>query len=254
MSWKSRLRSKHGALERQMPYLLSAVRIQLDRRLAVLGDLALSHDEFLELFVAPEHRRGFMEVAQLVNDDYTRIGRVMYELELYGVVALEITLKELDGIKPPFLPSSVTGCIIPLGELCVPVTSEVTGCNARICSWTKDRYELGLEFGRVKRVLEQLNKRLRTPEQVRYYLPAIRTLCKEHPSLQDFANEIAEVKCARPPPLPVELRDACRVVAATITASSLIETTERIQKHYPVQLQFLYAPERPSPIGQIEVM
>ena len=171
----------------------------------------------------------------------------MCEFSDYGTVALEITLKEFDGVKPPF---------IPLGALRVPVPSEVTGCSsARICSWVKDRYELGFEFGRVKRVLEQLNKRLRTPEQVRYYLPAIRTLCKEqYPTLQDFANEIAEVKCERPPPLPVELRDACRVVAATITASSLIETTERIQKHYPVQLQFLYAPERPSPIGQIEVM
>jgi len=249
MSWRSRLRAKHGALERQMPYLLSAVRIQLDRRLAVLGDLALTHDEFLELFVAPEHRRGFMEVAQLVNNDYTRSGRVMYDHPDYGTVALGITLKEFDGIKPPF---------IPLGVLRVPVTTEVTGCNSAhttICSWVKDRYELGFEFGMVKRVLEQLNKRLRTPEQVRYYLPAIRTLCKEqYPTLQDFANEIAEVKCARPSPIPVELRDACRVVAATITASSLIETQERIQKHYPVQLQFLYAPERPSPIGQIEVM
>jgi len=229
-----------------MSYLLHAVKLQFARRCAALGDLVLTHDEFLELFVAPEHRRNFMQVAQLVVDNYADRGQVTCSIP-DGVVTLQVELSEFEGVRPPF---------IPAGKLHVPFTADFTGgCAYNICSWAKERYELGVEFGRVNKVLNILNKKLRTPQQVRYYLPAIRTLCSEFPSgLYSFANEIAEVNCSRPPPLPVEVRDACRVVAATITVSSLLETPEEVKKRYPMKLDFVHAPSVASPIGPIEVM
>ena len=93
----------------------------------------------------------------------------------------------------------------------------------RLTDWCDRRFKLGYDFGRVEKLLVQLNAYCRTIEVARYVWPAILSLCPDNEQGRDLAKRLNAFKVPRDPPvLPVAVREACRLAAATVTGAALI--------------------------------
>lgn len=209
-------------------YNLSKAVDELHARLVAHDELTLTHEEYLELFVQEEYRASFMEVAQRVARRHSSMFRVKWELNDYTFLAkveLDVTLCDVDGVRHPFVPDPVFMRF-----------EEGSALIERVTSWVTRRFHLGLEFGRVRKVLNLMNSLCDTPEQVRYYWPAVQTLCKQA-ALDELVDRIQVGRPSSKPP-GLALREACRVTSGTITGASLVDPVSASSQTAPCSITF----------------
>jgi hypothetical protein len=241
-----RRRTDRSASNNYLCQLSNVVENQLER-VRSADRLVLDHDDYLSVFVPFEHRKAFMEVAQVVRTNNSQFRIVWEHHTNCSNLRLDVDLHEVGGIRHPLIYEPTTYIAQSQDPL-----SAIT--HERITSWVTRRWELGVAFGRVREVLKQLDDVCHNPAQVRYYWPALLTLCKEG-GLGDIAEK-SELKPGNPPPLSVGLREALRLAAGTVTAASMVGKSPAIKP--PVEITFadaFYCPRKVTEeLGEFSVL
>jgi hypothetical protein len=238
----ARRRRNEGAFGGTLYQLVNAVDYQLER-VRSADRLVLDYDEYLSVFVPFEHRKAFMEVAQVVRTDHSQF-RLAWDtvhapdVPWFKALRLDVMLHGVGGLRHPLV-YEPTIYIVESQDPLSALTHE------RITSWVTRRWELGVAFGRVREVLKQLDDVCNNPAQVRYYWPALLTL------------EKSEAKPGNPPPLSVGLRAALRLAAGTVTAASMVGKSPEIEST-PVEITFadpFYCPRKiTEELGEFSVL
>lgn len=189
--------------------------------------LILEHDEFVEFAVPVEHRSYWRRASQSTESPYNSVWTWTNGFNINDSptdVVLDFTLSDADGRKAPLIPINKT------------LTEPNEAVLAKITSWVTSRWELGRRWGVVRHVLSQLDDICKTPEQVRYYWPAIQTIVNET-YLSDLKHRLAAPGDPKAPPLPVELRPLLLDAAATVTGSTLVDPPDDIAR-VPCEVTF----------------
>ncbi|MGZ3672899.1 MAG: hypothetical protein ACXVCO_01195 [Ktedonobacterales bacterium] len=166
-----------------------------------------THQDYLDLFVRPEHHKAWMDVSSMAQAPRDR--NTMFNVE--GKTGGKITLiVELSGSSwKPLAPNNPHIVNTAPPELVQSVTS-----------WVTERWELGLEFGRIKKVISMLNTQVTSPGHVRYLFPSIVPVLSAAGLDTDAFSTPRVNDC---PPVSFELRQAIPIASATVAGAMLLD-------------------------------
>jgi hypothetical protein len=191
-------------LDRWMGSLEAAV-MGLRDRIVDRERLELTQQEMLDLLVPPEYHEPLKTVSSIVRHSYYLDHNYVVQWESRAAIKFECSkLLAVDVLDHPYT---------------VPLTNPEAA--ERVTAWLDRRLELAHEFGRVVWLLRRLNEHCKTLGHVRYYWPAILTLCSANDQLKDLADKL-RVASVSAPPLPVNVRTVCGLAAGTVTAAALL--------------------------------
>jgi hypothetical protein len=135
-------------------------------------DLALTHDNVLDLFVPPEHHhalKGIREVGHVYCYDAFSADWPATSTELTGITG---------GHQDITLSIRFLGNDFP----CAPLKPKLQSSDSalalasRLNAWLAERIRIGFEFGRVALVLSMLDEMCVNPRQLRFLWPTISSL------------------------------------------------------------------------------
>jgi hypothetical protein len=218
-------KATYGALGPWLSPLQGAATLLAEKVLSHY-ELALTHQEYLDLLVPSPLHEAWMQVSQYAsNNDETR-NAVVFEgslpfIALKGELVLQVIRRRDGEMLPPLLPKKIT-------------LQTDTPTYGKLHAWVQERCQIGYQWGLVKHVLAQLDRHCKTPGQVRYYWPVIQTLADatHDPSIIDMVA----VPDKGAPPLPQELRPLLQETAATVTGATLVDKAPPLEAPITVDI------------------
>jgi hypothetical protein len=104
--------------------------------------------------------------------------------------------------------------------------------SQRIAEWAQWRLDIGLQWGMVEAVFDELNDRCPSPREVRFFWQPIVLLLGDH----ELAEKLRSIKAPEVlPPLPRELIRACEDTATTIAGACMLPDRDKTPE-WPVFL------------------
>lgn len=179
----------------------------LYRRLKAVSTKKLTYDDFLNLFVAAEHRTMFKTIGPLLYTSYHNSALVVWP----DNTGLTFTLHDNQRVPMPRR-LSMQPDVPP--ELVQSITD-----------WIERGGNASREAGRVRVVVAQLNA-MCTRQEMRYFWPSILPLLTFNESNSmccEIAKQLADVKVPKnPPPISPGLRIALRKATETVAVMNLL--------------------------------
>lgn len=199
----------------------------------------VTHDEFIDAFIPPHLREMARSIPQHFDVRF-RNTTVNIDIPVEGRgarIVLDIT--DYKGALAPMIPRT---CLVPPPDH--PVMLKVT-------DYLMQYAEVSKQFSLAMRVLEELDKRLGSDAQMRFFWPAVLILLEQHDDaeMKATADKLRVSKPPRNSPyLPEWVRTACRDTSASIAAASMIPLAEPEPLPVTIRIQnlaaFDYAGER----------
>lgn len=167
-----------------------------------LGKLALTYEEYIQTFVPTEARQLFRDITPYIA------GSLLARMDI-GPEGHQARIRAADNSK----------ALMNRHVIQPDAPADVV---ERIDTWRADSGDPSRDFGRVLRVLLDLNASC-SKTAMRYYWPTIIAICSESEATKPIALELQELKKpASPPPLPHGLLQACKQTAETIATARLL--------------------------------
>jgi hypothetical protein len=184
---------------------LNTLKSLHENALASFEAPAMTHDDFEQLFIQPEHLVKIKEVMALCSisnrsgTHYTRWN--LHEgSKAVGGDPLELMLQfpqQYRGMIPSYVREGPLPSALALRE----------GLVDQINNYISMRIRIGSECALVAAVMEELYERCETPSQLRYFFAGFVTLLSEHEHLRDALERVREFKVPeKVPNLPRALR------------------------------------------------
>lgn len=195
----------------QMQYLKAAVKELAIRMQVTLEHPTIRPHQAVNLLARPEHR-----------DMLNKVGKIAAVHTYYSPPAVELMWPTEPPVKITFCCSDASCSYLPKKPaLQKDADPEIV---ALVTQWVTHTVNVARDFGRVCFVLDRLNELCGTKVQFRYLFPSIVPLCRMNEEMTKVAEAIGPFRVPKNlPPVPIGLRDAARLAAATITSAMLLE-------------------------------
>jgi hypothetical protein len=199
--------------ETAMHFLYDAIN-SLHERMQQTNVLEFSHQDLLDMFVTRGDHETLLRIRHLTTETFANSHFKYYWRSGEGpgsFVELTFYMHDTDDKKHP---------AVPKHRDWMAANPEAV---ARVDAWLKQRWQLGVDYSRITRVLEVLNEICSSPQQVKFLWPSIVPLCKMNTSTRALASIMESARTpATIPTLSPELRQACRKTAGAIAVANLL--------------------------------
>ncbi|MGE0677820.1 hypothetical protein [Pseudolabrys sp.] len=173
----------------------------LKRRWLALHRCTITQDQFADLFLRSEIREAF---------------RVAMAGAERGIETVCVTA-DVSSVHVTLLGRA----IVPEGRLTLQDDTPEDLKKSMVDAIARQRETL-IDFEKSKKLLEMLDRKCSTPQQVRYLWPAVQSLCFGE-DLENLKARIGVHKAPRTPvSVPPEIRELCRYTSGIITAASIL--------------------------------
>jgi hypothetical protein len=173
----------------------------------------LSHQDLLELFVEPEHRKMVVEVVKICGVG----GDCHFSAKVKGA-ALWINTTTTDDAPGFAAPEYMGKRIFEKGE-----------ARERLLAWVNWRVTLGHDWGLVLATFNQLQEQCDTAQTLRFFWPPVVALLGMSEDLAGAADKIGNYKTpSNIPRLHPALLEACRSTAGTIARAMLLPDPSKV--------------------------
>lgn len=214
------------------------IRTLYARRRAV-GQMHMTHEEFLQLLVPAPDRDLYRAMAPLAFEQ-RHWKLVQIQSPVYGTLEVAIAQQDVPGSCAPPTPRSPTVQADTPEDLL-----------SRFNDWIANGADSSGDYGRVQKVFYELNA-ICSKQVMRYYWPSIIAICSVDDKTKGYASELQELKTpSSPKPLPAGLLQACKKTAETISTVQLIDPTFVPEAAlHPVTLEIRAVRKYNEPIGE----
>jgi hypothetical protein len=193
---------------------LNAAIAELYYRMQQTNMLELSHQELLDMFVPKGDHEVLLKIRHMTNEHFVNDSfNYLWACLPHKVSAWELRFQmhDTEGSKHPALPKHRNW----IGGSHEAVT--------KINNWLQRRFTMGVDYSRIKQVLEILNKRCSNPQQIKFLWPSIMSLCKMRADMRGIAAAMERARTPHTiPTLSPELRQACRKTSGAIAVANLL--------------------------------
>jgi hypothetical protein len=177
-----------------------------------IGQLALTHEEYILTFVPSEARQLFRDISLYVDSQSHSHRFTLTNLAKPTEATLYI--RDTKEKRQP-----------PIGRTLELQPDAPKDVLDRIAYWAANGGDPSCEFGRVAKVFDLLNSKC-SKKTMRYYWPTILSIMSEREDTKIMAKDLQDLRMpAKPEPLPRELLEACKLTAETIAGAKLIPAT-----------------------------
>jgi hypothetical protein len=190
---------------------------ELHIRMQQTNMLEMSHQELLDMFVPKGDHEVLLKIRYMTTENFVhdtfnfKYSWSGVSLEPYAYVDLRFAMHDTATRKHPALPKHRSW------------TGNNPEAEAKIDNWLQRRFTLGVDYSRVNRVLEILNERCSSPQQIKFLWPSIMSLCKMRDDTRQLASAMEAARTPHTiPALSPELRQACRKTAGAIAVANLL--------------------------------
>lgn len=213
------------AFNRSVMYeIRDSIRVLYGRR-KMLGQMTMTHQEYIDTFVPSEARHMFRDISRFID---TAAQTHSFKLDC-GEGKTQTAML--------FMRSTADKRALPMVRELTIQPDAPKDVIDRINYWIKNGGDPSRDFGRVAKVVDMLNT-VCSKTAVRYYWPAIISLLGEREITRELSKELQELKMpGKIPPLASSLLVACRLTAETIANAKLIPHDIKAPEHGEVTIE-----------------